>query len=71
MTTGTHGRHRHRLGREGLAGQMPRRVAVVGWQARESRLHSGSGSSPASLSSRVAPDLDALLRPAPCKTRWR
>lgn len=39
-------------------------VAVVGWQARESRLH-WLGISPLfRLSSRVAPDLDALLRPA-------
>ncbi|MGU5717381.1 DUF429 domain-containing protein [Aeromonas taiwanensis] len=39
-------------------------VAVVGWQAREQRLH-WLGISPLfRLSSRVAPDLDALLRPA-------
>ncbi|MGY3901826.1 DUF429 domain-containing protein [Aeromonas lusitana] len=39
-------------------------VAVVGWQAREQRLHWLGVSPLFRLSSRVAPDLDALLRPA-------
>ncbi|CAJ1822019.1 hypothetical protein OPFLODJI_01932 [Aeromonas hydrophila] len=39
-------------------------VAVVGWQAREQRLHWFGVSPLFRLSSRVAPDLDALLRPA-------
>ncbi|MEJ6114491.1 DUF429 domain-containing protein [Aeromonas salmonicida] len=39
-------------------------VAVVGWQAREPRLHWFGVSPLFRLSSRVAPDLDALLRPA-------
>lgn len=39
-------------------------VAVVGWQAREQRLHWLGISPPFRLSSRVAPDLDALLHPA-------
>jgi hypothetical protein len=39
-------------------------VAVVGWQAREQRLHWFGISPLFRLSSRVAPDLDALLRPA-------
>ena len=39
-------------------------VAVVGWQARECQLHWLGVSPLFRLSSRVAPDLDALLRPA-------
>ncbi|MCH7372457.1 MULTISPECIES: DUF429 domain-containing protein [Aeromonas] len=39
-------------------------VAVVGWQAGEQRLHWLGVSPLFRLSSRVAPDLDALLRPA-------
>lgn len=39
-------------------------VAVVGWQARTQQLHWLGVSPLFRLSSRVAPDLDALLRPA-------
>lgn len=39
-------------------------VAVVGWQARERQLHWLGVSPLFRLSSRVAPNLDALLRPA-------
>ena len=39
-------------------------VAVVGWQSRTQQLHWLGVSPLFRLSSRVAPDLDALLRPA-------
>lgn len=39
-------------------------VAVVGWQAESNRLHWLGVSPLFRLSSRVAPDLAALLRPA-------